>query len=1092
MFSGNRRFDGRQGEQILNEEQYTIYEILKHFLDVPDNPDPKKGPVSGLEKAGALWLDRQTSPGNGRIMYKDNDNVWKPIFDDWFKLIKEIRYSDGVPENPREGQLWINDAGVMHWYNGSVFIPIKASLADSIDFNANSFQNFLMIDPLKMSGGYIIENLSKLAQLAGSITEWQPNTRYNADAVFYYVHTDKEVLFYRSTKDHTSELLFADEIANGNAEAVELKAQYLIPSETLDKVFIDGRYTERENNFNNSGNVYEKLSDVCIQISLNVYNGKTVAAVHVNPIALKNIKKRIIKIEKDASKFNEYGMVKVGPENTEYYGFKGSHGQLLLKGEDYITKANGIQLITTLSTEQILADKCDFDNDGVVTEMDLDLIKSKYNSIEQVDLDLYDLNNDGIIDIEDVNIVSKNIGHVVGSGTISFNEYDFVYCVTYEFENRIKTQGTLSKKTINLSNKMSIWVGDLEPSDKLLIFTQGMCLEDFYYSYDRVTELVNFNAFDENGNITDMPERMVKPLFQAKTDVAIFRFDKKTNIDILTPEKLENSVIDLGEVESFTNNGVLKARVPIPEGYLKPLVFVQGVNLNFTLGDYTIENGYAVIDNAVPGSAYYIVDAVRKDGFDMYVGTGAISRTKTITVTDEDILSGKCKPLVFVDGFYISSGDLNMDDPRYIKISGMKEGQEYVLLKDMQDSKYQLLYDGTVAFTTIPMEHKIDDALVYVGSSLLVDGGICYTTSTSGDGICNNEIKLIFTNEIEKWCSYNESKKAWEPITNKEFITTLDMASSGYSVDEKVINILQNFGDVNCTYYAYRFADNIEKPLQKGYAIESINKTNELFYKIDREHSYTPGTNSLHVWINGVKQRVKEDDHYINIDGFTKKFQGFTIPYPTNENGEILTVVPTPYYVIEEPEANEVRSSNVEYITESSGVSTFTTKNILLSPGIPRLFIDGYRQPQNSYVINNMNTITIIDPVLTVNNPTYMVTDYDGDNHFFEPKQKSEIAIEVRQDYTLKEKTIVLTEENMITSLQGGTFVIDKGTVFKDNAKLPIDIFLAPDSEINIFINGANYGKNFEKIKNQDIIILSNADIVSSMRAGDYITFEWR
>ena len=32
MFKGNRRFDGRQGEQILNEEQYLLYEILKHFI----------------------------------------------------------------------------------------------------------------------------------------------------------------------------------------------------------------------------------------------------------------------------------------------------------------------------------------------------------------------------------------------------------------------------------------------------------------------------------------------------------------------------------------------------------------------------------------------------------------------------------------------------------------------------------------------------------------------------------------------------------------------------------------------------------------------------------------------------------------------------------------------------------------------------------------------------------------------------------------------------------------------------------------------------------------------------------------------------
>ena len=53
MFSGNRRFNGRQGEQIYNEELYKLYEILKHFLDTPENSNPKIGPQSGLEQPGA-------------------------------------------------------------------------------------------------------------------------------------------------------------------------------------------------------------------------------------------------------------------------------------------------------------------------------------------------------------------------------------------------------------------------------------------------------------------------------------------------------------------------------------------------------------------------------------------------------------------------------------------------------------------------------------------------------------------------------------------------------------------------------------------------------------------------------------------------------------------------------------------------------------------------------------------------------------------------------------------------------------------------------------------------------------------------------
>ena len=168
MFKGNRRFDGRQGEQILNEEQYLLYEILKHFLDVPT--DSTAGPESNLEKAGALWLDRQSSPGYSHIMYHDSDDTWKPIFDDWFKIIKEIRSLE-TPLNPREGQLWINDEGIMHWFNGTKFVPIKTAMANSIDFDTNSFQNFLVLDSLKMTGGYIVDTLTKLISISGNLEE---------------------------------------------------------------------------------------------------------------------------------------------------------------------------------------------------------------------------------------------------------------------------------------------------------------------------------------------------------------------------------------------------------------------------------------------------------------------------------------------------------------------------------------------------------------------------------------------------------------------------------------------------------------------------------------------------------------------------------------------------------------------------------------------------------------------------------------------------------------------------------------------------------------------------------------------------------
>ena len=1158
MFSGNRRFNGRQGEQILNEELYTLYEILKHFLETPENPDPKFGPQSGLEKPGALWLDRQNSPGYAHLMYKDSDQKWKPMFDDWFKIIKDIRKSAGEPEDPREGQLWINDKGILHWYNGSKFIPIKSKIADAVEFDANSFENFLIIDPLKMSGGYIVENLSKLAQVAGGINEWRPNTLYQMGDLVYHTDIENETKFYQYVdtyidwcdEPHTSELTFEEELDSGFLVPVDLKAQYLIPSEVLDKVFIDGFYT--------GDDVYERLSDVCIQISLNLYQGKVVAAVHVNPIALKNIKKRIMKLEKDPTMYGEYALIKVGPDNTEYYGFLNGFGHLLNKNEDYITKANGIQIV------------------GQALEM-----------------------------------------------------YDFIYAVTYEFETRIKNEGILYKNTLKLSNQTCIWIGQIDPADKLLVFTQGLCLEDFYYNYDAYdpSGLVKFNGYTKDGKVTDDPSKMHKPLFESKTDVAIMRFDKKTNVGVLTQDMLENQIIEPGETQEegiYAEGTKTKfiASIPLPAGYKKPLVFVQGPNLDLTLEDYVIEDNKIIIKDAIPGSAYYIVDAVRNDGFNMYIESNTVNSTGSIPITDPEILSGECQPLVFVDGFYISIRDFDRADPTCIKIHGLTPGQEYVLLKDKNDERYQLLFDGEVAFTTIPMPGEIDDALVYISNTAVIDGGACVSSSKSGDYAVSNEVKLIVADGKQEWCVYNSSNNTWYPIEDEEYTVMLDASSAGYSIDTRTINILQNFGEVDCTYYAYRFADNIEKPLIKGYTSSYIEQGDELFYKIDFRHSYPVGENALSVWMNGIKQEVKE--HYIveavddttelieghpvalpgsnevkvdiewsqdvsgnanevtmkmyvstkkaidqtldcnlKIDGVVLKkgnirvnhgdngrtlvltgqktypflghknitisanivnmqytsgsttatvnpiayetvnlignasnkgriVQGFLVPKPTDEKGNELAKNPTCFYIIERPETGENKACTSEILGQPIGLNTYLTNNVILAPGYPRVFIDGYRQPQNAYEINNMNTITLIEPVLTENKNTVMINNADNQPAFVEVDSKSKVLVEVRQDYRLREKTVELTRESLEYIIQGATAVFDSGMIFAKEQRLPQELFIAKTSEINIFINGAAYGKDFTKIKDQDALILTNLNIVKILAPGDKLTFEWR
>lgn len=95
---------------------------------------------------------------------------------------------------------------------------------------------------------------------------------------------------------------------------------------------------------------------------------------------------------------------------------------------------------------QKIADKCDVDGDGVVSEADGELVASYYGNTDEEILKKYDINEDGVIDSNDLALVSKYNGHIVGE-SIS-DEFDFNEAIL-----QIKWNGNLTSESSRLQLK---------------------------------------------------------------------------------------------------------------------------------------------------------------------------------------------------------------------------------------------------------------------------------------------------------------------------------------------------------------------------------------------------------------------------------------------------------------------------------------------------------------------------------------------------------------------------------------------------------------------------------------------------------------
>lgn len=1172
-----RRFDiGRQSETLLNEDHYNIFKVLEPYLKYssPNSPDSGPPSVTGtIEeiREGALWLDRSSDLENSDLKYFSN-NKWNLLFKDRFKITQDIISSE-EPSDPIEGQLWIDSDGLLNYYYKGVFKPIKA-IPDTEHQNANlqGFEDFIIIESLTATERTIIDNFSSWLLGSVPLKSWSQDTEYQENEGC--VHN---LDIYICNEAHTSDISNEPGTETLGAQYTWTKVQklfqYLVPNSYEDKFYIDGLFVHEKcplaelelvptavaGQFKAGEKTAQHLeraltshvhdiscegfkadTNVSISFPVEMVDGKTANGVHVNPKRLHNVVKKFIMVDKNNP------IIEVPEANTEYYGFYGGVGKLLLKTDDANT--------------------------------------TEYKSI-----------------------VSNNIDCIKLSAKAA-ETYDFVYAIHYEFlDTKIKQLGTVEKKRQKLNSDNYIWIGPCNP-DRIAVFAQGMYYAEDAgtnptWTYNPETEYLYLaEKLQDNDSmvktfdfsVVQFPEK-----FEGKVTDSFETVNGKEMFRIILPQGYPQS-------ESFTvfasglNIDIVAGEV-IRHATNSRILYIPSITRQMYL-----ESLGSHIVNDVPTPIYYCVVGTKGifNGreVDMHRGmtTAKYNRQYGVHIpiyTDPKypvegalLLKEDEAPILFVDGVLVFQKEIERGNG-YITIHGLTEGQGVLLLADYKDPSLSdeelsdsVIFEDTVSYATIPTSQS-DATIVYVANSILADASSVYTSRKPELEGYHGEIRYHINYDADCWYRYDATKGKWIEIESTEMyidkytgeqtpmIDVLDKNARGYTHSKKSISFLQNIGEEVCTYLAYKYSDSIEKPLLMGYCYpngkdgvnvkSSDNSKDPQPFKTGSRHVYIPGKNELTVYLNGVRQELnspndlsfsgsknregdlgKYDEFVLAIDDGTKEGmplqeeEGYFV-YALRKWNEERTLIPerelteaeiakykaegwtvdlvsapnrnAVFYVIESCETGESKACERKILTYKDSLSsegayvnnTYTTGDFLLTRGNIRVFINGFRQPYGNYStleslekddqylqaykVIDARTIEIQDPVIGGHGGNEGTIN----NPLFEIGEIQQTDGTFKKAYHQVIDTITI-ETRRDTKLREITVPIrDNSGEFSEVDGLPAELFKTKD-RVMIYINGMAYGKDYTIEDNKIKLLNSEIRQFLGNSKKDIITFEWR
>lgn len=573
--------------------------------------------------------------------------------------------------------------------------------------------------------------------------------------------------------------------------------------------------------------------------------------------------------------------------------------------------------------------------------------------------------------------------------------FDYVLAIHYDF-SWIRSSGVLSYRD-NHTHNTSFFLSEHE--GPMNVFVQGLDLEHNFYDYDGLSETLTI-LDDTSG--------------------------------------LEVSVMKNPQREY----GVIKERDPRGWGIIKlfskfenPLVFVNGEALHSVFGDVEFDHDRIYVNGGQPNMCWCVMelkDVIKMDDMfyhaDFVPADGLVHyNTSLITVADDMVL--------FVDGLLTKKESLVIDRAAgTVTVAGLAPGQEYILLKD----RYHNLYDETKLSPALATG-KADESLVYLNGRLLGNDTAIVSTETeavAGLTAANDEIKLFIASDIDRltgnWRIWDSFNKTWLTL---DALSIAGIKGFIYSYENTIraikINVPYTMAD-QLDVYAYNFANTIDNPL----IIRSLIAHDENDFTIT--NTFLPGTNSLSVYVDGLRQF--HVDEKLTGDGFV---------LPKKVTGRIT-------YVIELPHKGASQTCQREIVTKDNAIegsiNAYRTK-LPMYPGSVSIFVDGVRQDYDAFTIIDNYTFMIMDSKRKMigNSNTFPIEKKERpDGKFVDVprRQPTEILVEVTQDFSWKEKAFEFNNPGYWR-----LFPYDYG--------IPLDI-LESNDEIVLYFDGLFTGMRTE------------------------------